>query len=294
MSPWLQRQTEENSPQRLTSKEKWSRRESSLRQWTNIALLIAVAIGVAVAAMHGETVSASLTAFGAAIGLGGVLGFLFGIPAAARVQSTNAPQVVSNLAVAGNTPANLPGGVLEAGGSLPAGAAGAAGTGPQGVAPRPIAVPGDGGGAGAQGVPPAAAGVAGAGGPAIPTVPNAALVAEAINSTPSSGAASGQQTTGIPQAQPSNLEQVADWVTKLLLGGGLTQIQQIPPLVWRWSRVVALGMLGNEARGNQVSEQLILAQQAFAAGLLVYGFILGFFGGFLITKLQLGRAISEN
>lgn len=84
----------------------------------------------------------------------------------------------------------------------------------------------------------------------------------------------------------SNLEQVADWVTKLLLGGGLTQIQHIPPKVWQWSRNVAIGIDGGSA-------QLVAADQAFAAGLLVYGFVLGFFGGFLITKLQLGKAIQS-
>ncbi|HVG27774.1 MAG TPA: hypothetical protein VM865_09225 [Acidobacteriaceae bacterium] len=86
---------------------------------------------------------------------------------------------------------------------------------------------------------------------------------------------------------PSNLEQVADWVTKLLLGGGLTQMGRIPPKIWQWSHAVAMGTLGAAA-----DERRIVAEQAFACGLMVYGFILGFFAGFLITKLQLGRAIA--
>jgi hypothetical protein len=87
----------------------------------------------------------------------------------------------------------------------------------------------------------------------------------------------------------SNLEQVADWVTKLLLGGGLTQMQHIPPLVWQWSRVVAIGIIGPAG----ANEQTIQSHQSFAAGMLVYGFIVGFFSGFLITKLQLGKAIQD-
>ena len=53
---------------------------------------------------------------------------------------------------------------------------------------------------------------------------------------------------------------------------------------------IALGIIGDDPK---INDRLILAQQAFAAGLLVYGFILGFFSGYLITKLQLGKAIAE-
>jgi len=73
----------------------------------------------------------------------------------------------------------------------------------------------------------------------------------------------------------------------LLLGGGLTQIQQIPPKVWQWARAVAVGI------DPDAKEALIQSHQAFAAGLMTFGFVLGFFGGFLITKLQLGRALSK-
>jgi hypothetical protein len=65
-------------------------------------------------------------------------------------------------------------------------------------------------------------------------------------------------------------------------------MQRIPPKVWQWLRVVALGILGDDQHAN---ENIIVAQQAFAAGLLVYSFVLGFFAGFLITKLQLGKQV---
>jgi hypothetical protein len=87
------------------------------------------------------------------------------------------------------------------------------------------------------------------------------------------------------ETRSSNLEQVADWVTKLLLGGGLTQMQRIPPKIWKWAGLVAIGIVGKSAAPD------LEANQAFAAGLLVYGFVLGFFGGFLTTKLQLGQAV---
>jgi hypothetical protein len=74
-------------------------------------------------------------------------------------------------------------------------------------------------------------------------------------------------------------------------------MQHIPPKIWQWSRVVAIGILGKQwdPSGKPCGgcEQLILAEQAFACGLMVYGFVLGFFAGFLITKLQLGKAIAD-
>ncbi len=66
-------------------------------------------------------------------------------------------------------------------------------------------------------------------------------------------------------------------------------MQRIPPKIWQWSHAVAMGVLGN----TPATPPQIVAEQAFACGLMVYAFVLGFFGGFLITKLQLGRAISE-
>lgn len=95
------------------------------------------------------------------------------------------------------------------------------------------------------------------------------------------------ETPADPPALPgtraeSNLEQVSDWVTKLLLGGGLTQLQQIPGKIWELARWVAVGM------DPGASGALMEAHQSFACGLIIYFAILGFFSGYLITKIQLG------
>ena len=123
-----------------------------LRWRTTIGLGAAVLIGVVVAACHGGTVTASLAAFGASLGLGGVLGFLFGIPGNAR-PSANSAQAA--------------------------------------IVTRPALGPGQAG----QGAP--------------------TEVAAAVGGPPADSGDAG------PANRVSNLEQVADWVTKLLLGGGL-------------------------------------------------------------------------
>jgi len=86
----------------------------------------------------------------------------------------------------------------------------------------------------------------------------------------------------------SNLEQVADWVTKLLLGGGLTQMQRIPPQIWKWSYIVATGI----APLSSLQRWLPRSRRSQPAFSFTVSF-LGFFAGFLITKLQIGKAISD-
>lgn len=213
---------------------------------TNLGLGIALVIGFAVIFTHGGVVTAAIAAYGAALGCGGVLGFLFGVPSAAR-----APVTINNarsVAVGTGNDSKTTGGAVTAVSTAT----------PPSVAPLTAGPNGNNDATAANPVPNA------------PTSPNAA--------------------TAIEGSKTSNLEQVADWVTKLLLGGGLTQMQRIPPMVWRWSQIVAWGILRDDANP---SPQRMLAEQSFSAGLLVYGFLLGFFSGYLITKLQLGKAIAE-
>ena len=238
--------------------------ESRLYFWTNLGLGIALGLGFIVILIHGGNWTTSIAAFGASLGAGGVLGFLFGVPSTAKapVNITS----TGNVAVGtGNNSPTVSADVVDQNGAAP----------PE--PPEPIATPP---------TKPAPASVSLAPAPGI--TPKTVPPPPPVNAAPAPS-----QDTPIPivtQSSVSNLEQVADWVTKLLLGGGLTQMQRIPPKIWQWAHVVALGIIGDDPR---INDRLILAQQAFAAGLLVYGFILGFFSGYLITKLQLGKAIAE-
>jgi len=76
----------------------------------------------------------------------------------------------------------------------------------------------------------------------------------------------------------TNLEQISDWLTKILVGVGLTQILQIPGQLQRLTAFLA------PALGNQPSSQI------FALGLIGYFSIAGFLIGYLTTRLLLGRA----
>ena len=79
----------------------------------------------------------------------------------------------------------------------------------------------------------------------------------------------------------TNLEQISDWLTKILVGVGLTQILQIPGQIQRLTSFLAPA-LGNES-----------SSQVFALGLLGYFSIAGFLIGYLSTRLLLARAFEQ-
>jgi len=214
VNPMLESQTEKPRAARIRG---FKSRSSALTFWTNLGLLNALIIGVLVVWVHGGRQTTAIAWSGASLALGGLLGFLFGIPG--RQQGTvqiNQPGVAAI-----DTEINR-----------------ATGTGGGGV-------------------------------------------------TAAAGEIASPNSTQDSHSDPSNLEQVSDWVTKLLLGGGLTQLQQIPRMIWELSYSVAVGIDPN------ASGQLLLSEQAFASGVLIYFFVTGFFGGYLITKLQLGRRLQS-
>ena len=67
-------------------------------------------------------------------------------------------------------------------------------------------------------------------------------------------------------------------------------MQQIPSKVWELAGWVAVGIAPDTAVREK--QALLQGHQTFAAGLLIYFFILGFFGGYFVTQLQFGKRIS--
>jgi hypothetical protein len=61
--------------------------DTNLKFWTNFGLLVAVAIGILVVVFHGGRVTSGIAWSGASLALGGLLGFLFGIPGRSKALS---------------------------------------------------------------------------------------------------------------------------------------------------------------------------------------------------------------
>ncbi|MEV7600556.1 hypothetical protein AB0O91_24605 [Kitasatospora sp. NPDC089797] len=90
--------------------------------------------------------------------------------------------------------------------------------------------------------------------------------------------------SGEPQgsyAPNTNLEQVSDWLTKVLLGVGLTQLGSLG------ERLHQLGTALAPALGGAG------AAVPFAAALVLYFLVLGFLAGWLVTRLALPRVLTE-
>ena len=75
----------------------------------------------------------------------------------------------------------------------------------------------------------------------------------------------------------TNLEEISDWLTKILVGVGLTQLSAIPRALRE------IGQAAAPTLGNFPNSEM------FALGILVYFAVCGFFISFLWTRLTLPR-----
>lgn len=79
----------------------------------------------------------------------------------------------------------------------------------------------------------------------------------------------------------TNLEQISDWLTKIIVGVGLIELRRMPELLRRASGFLA------HAIGTGPDAQTV------AAILIVYFVSIGFLGGYLLTRLFLAAAFSR-
>jgi len=88
--------------------------------------------------------------------------------------------------------------------------------------------------------------------------------------------------TGSMYSPNTNLEQISDWLTKILLGAGLTQMDQIIAWVGTLAHKMAkeLTMVGDET--------------IFCAALIVFYVVCGFLDGYLITRIVLPRVFARS
>ena len=101
---------------------------------------------------------------------------------------------------------------------------------------------------------------------------------------PAQPAAPGQPSIPAPLAgigANTNLEQISDWLTKIIVGVGLVQLGTI-----KSGAAQLFGNLGPAVGGGD-------AGAAFAGAVVIYFAIFGFFSGWLFARLRLGVAMSN-
>lgn len=108
-----------------------------------------------------------------------------------------------------------------------------------------------------------------------------------VQPTPSDASGNVQASASAPSIRPAyvantNLEQISDWLTKILVGVSLTQVPQITQALHGAAEVLATA-LGSAATDH-----------AFAFALIIFFLICGFLLGYLWTRLYLPSALSQS
>src|SRR4051812_16010735 len=103
-----------------------------------------------------------------------------------------------------------------------------------------------------------------------------------VQPSPTAGAGAATTTTRTSFRPNTSLEQISDWLTKMLVGVGLTQLNKAPDLLRSLGEYLAKGM-GTAGEGGGVF---------LVATLLLYS-VCGFLYGFLWTRLFLAGAFLE-
>ena len=83
----------------------------------------------------------------------------------------------------------------------------------------------------------------------------------------------------------TNLEQISDWLTKILVGVGLTELRRLPALFDRFTRAVIAGNPVVPGRANFT--------QTIVGTIVVFFSVNGFLAGYLLTRLYLAGAFSR-
>lgn len=98
------------------------------------------------------------------------------------------------------------------------------------------------------------------------------------NEAPKSSNSNQTPSTSTRLGVNTNLEQISDWLTKILIGVGLTALNNIPKKIWALADLLKGGLYDNQG-------VTVLVTLNF--------FVCGFFAGYLLTRLFLSRAFSE-
>lgn len=90
----------------------------------------------------------------------------------------------------------------------------------------------------------------------------------------------------------TNLDDVSDWLTKIVVGVSLVQTRQILGTVYRFSVWVAGGTLGEQQPLAGAVGRDLQFLTGVVAGVVVYFSVLGFMSGYFTTRMFFERAFS--
>lgn len=83
----------------------------------------------------------------------------------------------------------------------------------------------------------------------------------------------------------TNLTQISDWLTKIIIGAGLVQLRDIPGFVMRVARRMALGMAENPIKIESIN--------VFCAAIIIFFTTFGFASGYIIMRLIISELLLD-
>ncbi|MBS1535276.1 MAG: hypothetical protein JST78_09375 [Bacteroidetes bacterium] len=86
----------------------------------------------------------------------------------------------------------------------------------------------------------------------------------------------------------TNLTEISDWLTKIIIGAGLVEIKEAPKFILHIARVMGQGIRKVPLADHQMnSSNIIDSVTIMCAAIILYFLIWGFISGYLVMKLIL-------
>jgi tetratricopeptide (TPR) repeat protein len=104
-------------------------------------------------------------------------------------------------------------------------------------------------------------------------------------------AASDAQTN--PVTSNSNLVEISDWLTKIIVGVSLVELNKIPAKLGALSYYVGRSLQPAQCGGAPACSDLILSGQSVALAIMIFYFALGFLWGYIWTRTSFQRNLEE-
>jgi uncharacterized protein YneF (UPF0154 family) len=106
-------------------------------------------------------------------------------------------------------------------------------------------------------------------------IPRTLQQEQPVQSATRSDAHDQERANAVSYRVNTNLEQISDWLTKILVGVGLTQLSHLPDRLWQLASYLARGIDGSEQA------------KAFTVVMILFFLVCGFLVGYLWTRLIL-------
>jgi hypothetical protein len=93
----------------------------------------------------------------------------------------------------------------------------------------------------------------------------------------------------------SPIEQIADWLTKTIVGVALVNLEKLPGLLTRWASYVAGGIADPAVAAAVCADKSGCGTTpSFALGIIIYFTIVGFLSGYLLTQVFLQKYVNTH